>query len=92
LCSRKPLFNHLLSQQTRSASAAPSPNKYKKKQDDKKAKAKKKGNTNFKDPNLKDVEQFALCDAMRYGMPFNGTLRKYLSDLTIQPSQLHPRI
>jgi len=68
LCSRKQLFKHVPSQQARSASAAPSPNKYKKKQDDKKAKAKKKGNTNFKEPNLKDAEQFALCDAMRYAL------------------------
>lgn len=34
----------------------------------KKSKAKTKGAREFQQKNLKDIQQFALCDAMRYGL------------------------
>lgn len=44
------------------------------------SKAKTKGAREFQQKNLKDIQQFALCDAMRYGLgrvrltgPFRGS-------------------
>jgi len=63
LASRHP---HLGSfQQIRAATNSANAAKYKRKDADTKSKRKRKGNTSFAQHDLKDAEQFALCDAMR---------------------------
>ncbi|PYI22928.1 ribosomal protein L1 [Aspergillus violaceofuscus CBS 115571] len=72
-------------QQTRWASKASSKRAqsqgYKNKKDKLKVKGSKKGNKEFTQHNLKDMEQFALCDAMRYIRAFEvgrqPTVSKY---------------
>lgn len=76
-----PIFRSLLSQspahikytplqQVRNAVQSANAAKYKRK-DASAVKKKKKGNSSFTNHDLKDAEQFALCDAMRYISPFS---------------------
>jgi len=61
-----PIRQPLAQQQIRTAVQSANAAKYKRKDAGAKTK-KRKGNTSFKQYDLKNAEQFALCDAMRYG-------------------------
>lgn len=60
-----PLRQPLAQQQIRTAVQSANAAKYKRKDTAAKTK-KRKGNTSFKQYDLKNAEQFSLCDAMRY--------------------------
>jgi large subunit ribosomal protein L1 len=66
-------------QQVRGAKGNAQKGKGKNKGKDKTVKPDRRGPREFRQRNLKDMEQFALCDAMRYALPFLNLVKTKLT-------------